>query len=60
MISVQNEAVLTRRRAKKVANALDSIIGVMKEDDLLSISILDNTILVESDDVVTIVKLDNQ
>ena len=60
MVGVKNEAVLTRRRAKKVANALESIIGVMKEDDLLSISILDNTILVESDDVVTIVKLENQ
>lgn len=60
MVTRKQEAILTRRRAKKVANALESIIGVMREDELLSVSIMDNTILVESDDVVTIIKLENQ
>lgn len=52
--------VLTRNFLKKFIMSLDVICRGMKEDDLVEISLLDNTILMETDSVSTLIKLEKQ
>lgn len=57
----EQEVLLTRDRAEKLNNALVGVLrGMKKSDDVVSISVFSDTILIESDCVQTIVKLENQ
>ena len=55
-----NEAILTRSYVKKLIRVIDAIGYNMKEDELMSIKLFNNTILIESENVSTIIKLENQ
>lgn len=55
-----NTVVLTRRHLAKFIHALDVACKTMISDELVSIKFLANTIVIETDDIVTIVKLENQ
>lgn len=55
-----NEAILTRSYVKKLIRAIDAIGYSMNEDELMSIKFFNNTILIESENVSTIIKLENQ
>ena len=59
-MDVMNNVVLTRKTVKKMIRALDSIGSLISDDDLMSITFHPNTIVVESDDVVTMIKLESQ
>lgn len=55
-----NKIVVTRNFAKKIIRALDATTFTMREDDLLQISIMNNTLLLETDDTNVLIKLDKQ
>ena len=62
-IKFENEQgiLLTRDRAEKLNNALVGILrGMRKSDDIISMSVFSDTILIETDTIQTIVKLENQ
>ena len=60
MFVFNNEALLTRISLRKLCNAMNSIAGLMGADDIASLQIFEDTILIETEDVVTIVKLERQ
>ena len=55
-----NTVVLTKQHLKKFIHALDCVGSPMDKDELISVKFLANTIVIETDDIVTIVKLENQ
>ena len=55
-----NEAILTRRYVKRLINAMNAIGYSMEDDELMSVKIFNNTILLESDNMSTIIKLEEQ
>lgn len=56
----ENKIVMTRRFVKKFLRSIDAIGCAMHEDDLMQISIFNNTVLIESDDMSTVIKLEKQ
>lgn len=59
-VNISSNVVLTRSHLRKLSNVITSIAGPMKEDELASIAFLPNSIVIETDDIVTVVKLENQ
>lgn len=59
-METSSNIVLTKRYLKKLTNVFGSVIPMMGDEELVSITFLNNTIVVETDDIVTIVKLENQ
>ena len=55
-----NEAILTRSYVKRLINAMNAIGYSMEDDELMSVKIFNNTILLESDNMSTIIKLEEQ
>lgn len=55
-----NKVVLTRRFAKKFVNQFNGVVGMMREDDLIQVSIMNNTLLIETDDTNILMKLEEQ
>lgn len=55
-----NKVVITRNFVKKLIRSLDAAGATMREDDLLQISIMNNTLLIETDDTNILIKLDKQ
>ena len=55
-----NEAILTRRYVKRLINAMNAIGYSMEDDELMGVKIFNNTILLESDNMSTIIKLEEQ
>lgn len=55
-----NKVIMTRRFLSKFIHGLDAIGRTMKEDDLVEVSFMSNTILIEGESMSTIIKLETQ
>ena len=60
MFVFNNEALLTTDTMRKLCNAMHSMAQMMDRDDIAKLQIFEDTILIETEDIVTIVKLEKQ
>lgn len=60
ILTFTDTVIVTRDFAKKLCLAIETIGRTMKPDDLMQISIFNKTVLIETDDIQTVLKLENQ
>lgn len=56
----ENKIVLTRSFVRKFLRCIDAAGSTMMEDDLMEISFMNNTVLIETDNINTIIRLEKQ
>ena len=59
-MEISNNIVLTRNHLEKLVHVLDCVGSPMADDETVSITFLSSAIVVETNDVMSMVKLDNQ
>ncbi len=55
-----NKVVLTRTYIRKLCRSMDALGSTMREDELMEISFLNNSIVIDTDGATMILKLENQ
>ncbi len=55
-----SKIVLTRNYVRKFCRGMDCIGSTMREDDLMEVSFLNNTIIIDTDRETMIIKLESQ
>lgn len=59
-IQIVPEVVLTKKSLHRLSNAIDAIGGLMRPDDIAIIRIFEDSILLDTEGVTTMVKLEQQ